>query len=57
MSPPHGTTAPGPGGIRSAAAPREILAGHAPTGTTEHPTELFDPRRPAAAPADRGVRP
>ncbi|WP_158795014.1 hypothetical protein [Streptomyces sp. NRRL S-337] len=57
MSPPHDTTAPGPGGIRSAAAHQEILADHAPTGTTEHPTELFDPRRPAAAPADRGVRP
>jgi sarcosine oxidase len=33
----------------------EILADLALTGTTEHPIELFDPRRPAAAPAARGV--
>ncbi|MFD8546505.1 N-methyl-L-tryptophan oxidase [Streptomyces sp. NPDC059649] len=33
----------------------EILADLALTGTTEHPIELFDPRRPAAAPAVRGA--
>jgi sarcosine oxidase len=34
----------------------EILADLALTGQTPHPVELFDPGRPAAAPARGGVR-